>query len=111
MKTDDTLASTCDNVYDIAGGRKTTDNEATIENIVARKIGNDGGEGEEEVAVLVSVGQDDVVAFSYEVESVPSLESESDDDEEEEEEENWESDEEGESALSVIIIFCVNFHL
>jgi len=89
MKTDDTLASTCDNVYDIAGGRKTTTTADIME--------AGGGGGKDEMAVLVSVGQDDVVAFAYENESVPSLESEDDeDDDEEEEDEDWESDDDEE---------------
>lgn len=88
MKTDDTLASTCDNVYDIAGGRKTT---------TTADMETGGGGGKDEMAVLVSVGQDDVVAFAYENESVPSLESEDDeDDDEEEEDEDWESDDDEE---------------
>lgn len=75
--------STCGNVNDIAGGRKTG------ESIEA----HGGTEG----AVLVNVGRDDAVVFSDEVESVPSLNSESDDEESEEEsEEEWESDEEEE---------------
>ncbi len=103
MKTDDTLASTCDNVYDIAGGRKTT---------TTADMETGGGGGKDEMAVLVSVGQDDVVAFAYENESVPSLESE-DDDDEEEEEEDWESDddeevdEEGELTLTPAFVVSV----
>jgi hypothetical protein len=106
MKTDDTLASTCDNVYDIAGGRKTTTTADIME--------AGGGGGKDEMAVLVSVGQDDVVAFAYENESVPSLESEDDeDDDEEEEDEDWESDddeeedEEGELMLTPAFVVSV----
>eukprot|EP01083_Nonionella_stella_P065078 170233_1 len=80
-------ASTCGNVNDVVGGRKT------IQSIVET-----GGKEASEGAVLVSVGHDDAVVFSDDVEneSVPSLdESEIDDDEGEEEEEgDWESDEE-----------------
>ncbi|KAL7531606.1 hypothetical protein ACHAXR_005266 [Thalassiosira sp. AJA248-18] len=75
------VTSTCGNVNDIAGGRKT------IESIVACE----GSEGTGD-AVLVSMGHDDAVVFADELESVPSLESE--DDDEEESEEEWDSDEE-----------------
>mmetsp|Transcript_40318 Transcript_40318/g.87035 ORF Transcript_40318/g.87035 Transcript_40318/m.87035 type:complete len:82 (-) Transcript_40318:894-1139(-) len=73
MNMNGTKTSACGNVNDIAGGRKT------VESIVACE----GTEG----AVLVNMGHDDAVVFTDEVESVPSLDSESDDDEEEEEEE------------------------
>jgi hypothetical protein len=91
MKKNGTSTSACNNVNDVAGGRKTL-NSIVVET----------GGGGEEGAVLVSFGIDDAVVFAYEeeVESVPSLETEEDDDteeEEEEEEEDWESeDEEGE---------------
>ena len=73
-------ASTCGNVNDIAGGRKTI-------NTIVEYGGTE--------AVLVSVDRDDAVIFSddVEVESVPSLDD-SEYDDEEEEEEDWESDEE-----------------
>lgn len=101
MKTDETLTSTCDNVYDVAGGRKTTtDTEAILAG------GEDVMKGSE-VAVLVSVGKDDAVDFTYEVESVPSLESEDDDDDDEE----WESDEEEEDDDGELIICCWRFCL
>jgi hypothetical protein len=105
MKTDETLTSTCDNVYDVAGGRKTNDTDA-IEILAGG--GSEGGDVDE-VAVLVSVGEDDVVAFSYEVESVPSLEPEDDDDDDEEEE--WESDEEEDDEGECTIICCWRFCL
>mmetsp|Transcript_17465 Transcript_17465/g.31605 ORF Transcript_17465/g.31605 Transcript_17465/m.31605 type:complete len:319 (+) Transcript_17465:86-1042(+) len=76
-----TPSSTC-NVHDVVGGRKTVEFNLTVESIVACE----GTEG----AVLVSMGHDDAVVFSDEVESVPSLDSESDDEDEEE----WDSDEE-----------------
>ena len=95
MKKNGTSTSACNNVNDVAGGRKTL-NSIVVET----------GGGGEEGAVLVSFGIDDAVVFAYEeVESVPSLETEEDDDteeeeEEEEEEEDWESeDEEGEWYL------------
>jgi hypothetical protein len=84
-----TLSSTCGNDNDVTGGRKTVESRYTlVEAVMAR-------EGTEEGAVLIDMGQDDAVRFSdrVEVESVPSLETESDGGEEEEEEE-WESDEE-----------------
>jgi len=84
MKTVGTLTSTCANVKDVVGGRKTLYSVVTGEEI-----------GGKEGAVLVNVGHDDAVVFSDEVESVPSLESEETDDEEEEEE-DWESEEEEE---------------
>eukprot|EP00581_Thalassiosira_minuscula_P031171 CAMPEP_0183784854 /NCGR_PEP_ID=MMETSP0739-20130205/66203_1 /TAXON_ID=385413 /ORGANISM="Thalassiosira miniscula, Strain CCMP1093" /LENGTH=540 /DNA_ID=CAMNT_0026028843 /DNA_START=35 /DNA_END=1658 /DNA_ORIENTATION=- len=78
-----TNASTCGNVNDVIGGRKT------VESIAA-------SEGTDEGAVLVNLGSDDAVVFSddADVESVPSLDSEESDDEESEEEEDWESEEE-----------------
>eukprot|EP00584_Thalassiosira_punctigera_P004318 CAMPEP_0172534832 /NCGR_PEP_ID=MMETSP1067-20121228/7057_1 /TAXON_ID=265564 ORGANISM="Thalassiosira punctigera, Strain Tpunct2005C2" /NCGR_SAMPLE_ID=MMETSP1067 /ASSEMBLY_ACC=CAM_ASM_000444 /LENGTH=970 /DNA_ID=CAMNT_0013319677 /DNA_START=43 /DNA_END=2955 /DNA_ORIENTATION=- len=82
-----TNTSACGNVNDVAGGRKTTEPIA-------------GTEGAEQGAVFVNLDSDDAVVFSddVEVESVPSLDSESDDEEEEEEEEEeeWDSDEEEE---------------
>jgi hypothetical protein len=88
MKKNGTSTSACNNVNDVAGGRKTL-NSIVVET---------GGGGVEEGAVLVSFGIDDAVVFAYEeeVESVPSLETEEDDteEEEEEEEEDWESDDE-----------------
>jgi len=84
MKIKGTSTSTCVNVHDVVGGRKT-------ESVVA------GSEVGAEGAVLVSVGHDDAVMFSDEVESIPSLEREDDDDDEEEEEEreeDWDSEEE-----------------
>ena len=89
MKKNGTSTSACNNVNDVAGGRKT------LNSIVVETGGGEEG------AVLVSFGIDDAVVFAYEeVESVPSLETDEDDDteeEEEEEEEDWESeDEEGE---------------
>ena len=87
MKKNGTPTSACNNVNDVAGGRKA-------QNSIVVETGGGGEEG----AVLVSFGIDDAVVFAYEeVESVPSLETEDDDEEEEEEEEDWESeDEEGE---------------
>ena len=82
----DTSSSARANAHSgVAGGRKTFN-----------PIVETAGAGDE--AVLVSylhVGRDDAVVFSddiEEVESVPSLDTESDDEEEEE----WESDEEEE---------------
>jgi len=81
MNMNGTKTSTCGNVYDIAGGRKT----------VGSIVACEGTEG----AVLVNMGHDDAVVFTDEVESVPSLELDSEsDDEEEEEEEEWDSGEE-----------------
>lgn len=82
----------------VAGGRKTY-------NPIVETAGAIGDE-----AVLVSylhVGRDDAVVFSddiEEVESVPSLDTESDDEEEEE----WESDEEEEDDEGELELISLN---
>lgn len=87
MNTFHAIPSACANAESVAGGRKTT------EPVVS-----------DQSPVLVSVGRDDAIVFSDEVEaeSVPSLESEGDDEEEEEwseEEEQDEGDDEEDTEL------------
>ena len=74
-----TSASACASADGVAGGRKTHPT-------VAETIGG-------ETFVLATLGRDDAVVFSDEVESVPALDTESDEEEESEEEEE-ESEEE-----------------
>ena len=80
--TGSTSSSTCGNVNDVVGGRKT------LESIVS----NETSSG---TAVLVNIDTDDAVTFDDE--SLPFESSEESDDEteeEESEEEDWSSDEE-----------------
>ena len=92
--TGSTSSSTCGNVNDVVGGRKT------LESIVS----NETSSG----AVLVNIDTDDAVTFDDE--SLPFESSEESDDEteeEESEEEDWSSDEEEYDAGK----FClVNSH-
>ena len=78
-----TSASACANADGVAGGRKTHPT-------VAETIGG------KDAFVLATLGRDDAVVFSDEVESVPALDTESDEEEESEEEEEEEEESEEE---------------
>ena len=93
--TGSTSSSTCGNVNDVVGGRKT------LESIVS----NETSSG---TAVLVNIDTDDAVTFDDE--SLPFESSEESDDEteeEESEEEEWSSDEEEYDAGK---FYVVNSH-
>ena len=92
--TGSTSSSTCSNVNDVVGGRKT------LESIVS----NETSSG----AVLVNIDTDDAVTFDDE--SLPFESSEESDDETEEEsdEEDWSSEEEEYDAGK---FYLVNFSL
>ena len=93
--TGSTSSSTCGNVNDVVGGRKT------LESIVS----NETSSG---TAVLVNIDTDDAVTFDDESLPVESSEESDDETEEEEsEEEEWSSDEEEYDAGK---FYLVNSH-